>query len=63
MCPPNDTKMDTLPHILLTCDDIWNPACIDDGFSIDALKLDTPADTGNQDPRVNDIGEYTRKID
>ena len=55
--------MDTLPHILLTCDDIWNPACIDDGFSIDALKLDTPADTGNQDPRVNDIGEYTRKID
>jgi hypothetical protein len=63
MRPPNDLEMDTLPHILLTGDDLWNPSCIDDEFSIDDLLLDTPADTGDQDPRVNDFGEYTGNID
>ena len=42
---------------------IWNPACInDDELSVDALKLDSPADNCDQDPRVNDIGEYTLEI-
>lgn len=44
MHPPTDTEMlDGLPHILLTGDDIWNPACVDDEFTINALLLDTPA--------------------
>ena len=63
MRPPNENEMDSLPHIILTGDDVWNPACVDDEFSIDDLKLDSPADHGDQDPRVNDIGEYTGNID
>ena len=63
MHPPSEIEMDTLPHIILTGDDVWNPACVDDEFSIDALKLDSPADHGDQYPNVNDIGEYTGNID
>jgi hypothetical protein len=63
MRPPGDNEMETLPHILLTGDNLWNPSCIDDEFSIADLCLDAPADTGNQDPRVNDIGDYTGNID
>ena len=56
--------MNTLPHILLTGNAIWSPICVKDEFSIDTLKLDLPANTnGDQDPLVNDIGEYTGKID
>jgi hypothetical protein len=62
MRPPNDAKMDTLPHILLTGDDVWSPNCIDDEFSIEELLLDTPVDTRDQDPRVNDLGNYTGNI-
>jgi hypothetical protein len=61
--PPDYNEMDTLPHILLTGDNLWNPSCIDDELSITDLCLDAPADTGNQDPRVNDIGDYTGNID
>ena len=61
--PPSETKMETLPHMILTSYDIWSPACIDDVFSIDALKIDLPADNGDQDPYVNAIGEYTGNID
>jgi hypothetical protein len=32
MHPPNDMEMDTLRHILLTSDNIWNPSCINDKF-------------------------------
>ena len=63
MRPPSEIEMNTLPHIILTGDDVWNPACVDDEFSIDALKLDSLADHGDQYPCVNDIGEYTGNID
>jgi hypothetical protein len=46
MRPPNDAEMDSLPHILLTGDDIWNPSSLDDEFSIaDLLLLDAPPDS------------------
>jgi hypothetical protein len=63
MRPPNDEEMETLPHILLTGDDIWNPSYTDDEFSIQDLLLDAPTDTGNQDPHVNDTGDYTGNIE
>ena len=55
MRPPNDQEWDTLPHILLTGYDIWNPSCLDDEFSVANLCLDAPPDTGDQDPRVSMI--------
>jgi hypothetical protein len=63
MRPPDDNEMDTLPHILLTGNDLWNSSCIDDEFFITDLCLDAPADNGDQDPHVNNIGEYTGNID
>ena len=64
MRPRNDQEWDTLPHILLTCNnDVWNPSWLDDEFLVANLLLDasTP-DTGNQDPRVNNLGEYTGNL-
>jgi hypothetical protein len=49
MHPPTN-EMDALPHIVLTGDDVWNPACIDNEFSINDLLLDARADTKDQDP-------------
>jgi hypothetical protein len=63
MCPPNDNEMDILPRILLTGDHIWNPKCLDDELSIADLLLDAPPDTGDQGPRVNDLGQYTGNLD
>jgi hypothetical protein len=63
MRPPNDHEWDTLPHILLTGDDVWNPSCLDDEFSVADLLLDAPPDTGDQDPRVNDFGQYTGNLE
>ena len=62
MRPPNDQEWDTLPHILLTGDDVWNPSCLDDELSVAGLLLDAPPDTGDQDPRVNDLGQYTGNL-
>jgi hypothetical protein len=63
MRPPTDTEIDTLPHDILTGDDAWNPSCIDNEFSMQDLLLDTPADTGDQDPCVNDFGEHTGNLE
>jgi hypothetical protein len=63
MQPPSETEMDTLPHILLTGDDIWNPACLDDEFSVNNLLIDPPMDHHDQDHRVNDIGEHTGNLE
>jgi hypothetical protein len=63
MRPPTDVEIDTLPHVLLTGDDAWNPSCMDNEFSVQDLLLDTPADTGDQDPRVNDFGEHTGNLE
>jgi hypothetical protein len=63
MRPPADVEIDTLPHVLLTGDDAWNPSCMDDEFSVQDLLLDTPVDTGDQDPRVNDFGECTGNLE
>jgi hypothetical protein len=53
-----------LTSCFLTGNDTWNPACIEDEeFSIDALLLDTPSDTSDQDPQVNDCGECAGNID
>lgn len=57
LCPPTDEEFDTLPHIILTSDDTWNPTSLDE-FSIDDLILDAPDNFGDQDPRVNHVGEY-----
>jgi hypothetical protein len=63
MRPPADVEIDTSRHVLLTGDDAWNPSCMDDEFSIQDLLLDTPADTGDQDPHVNDFGEHTGNLE
>jgi hypothetical protein len=62
MRPPNDQEWDTLPHVFLTGDDVWNPSCNDDEFTIADLLLDAPPDTGDQDPRVNDFGQCTGNL-
>jgi hypothetical protein len=63
MRPPTDGEFDTLPHIFLTGDDVWNPGCIDNKLSIEDLLLDTPEGNGDQDPQINDIGDYTGNIE
>jgi hypothetical protein len=62
MRPPNDQKWDTLPHVFLTGDDVWNPSCNDDEFTIADLLLDAPPDAGDQDPPVNDFGQCTGNL-
>jgi hypothetical protein len=62
MWPPNDQEWDTLPHVFLTGDDVWNPSCNDDKFTIADLLLNAPPDTGDQDPCVNDFGQCTGNL-
>jgi hypothetical protein len=40
MCPPNDAKLHTLPHILLTSDPVCNPSTFDDELTLDELAQD-----------------------
>jgi hypothetical protein len=51
-------EFDTLPHIILTSDDTWDPSSLDDEFSINDLILDAPAHLEDQDTRVTPLGEY-----
>jgi hypothetical protein len=43
------------------CGDVWNPSCLDDEFSVAVSPRSH--DTGDQDPRVNDFGQYTGNLD
>jgi hypothetical protein len=63
MQQPTDDEFDTLPHIILTSDDTWDPRALDDEFSITDLILDAPAQLEGQDAGVAPIGEYTGNID
>jgi hypothetical protein len=63
MRQPTDDEFDTLPHIILTSDDTWDPSSLDDEFSINDLAMDAPAQLEGQDTRVNPVGEYTGNID
>ena len=63
MRPPSDEDLATLPHILLTSDDTWNPSSLDNEFSIEELILDAPETLGDQDPRVTPTGEYTGNLE
>jgi hypothetical protein len=63
MGPPTDDELATLPHIILTGNGTWDPSSLDDEFSTADLILDAPQAFGDQDPRVNQFGEYTGNID
>jgi hypothetical protein len=64
MRPPTDAEYDTLPHILLTSDDVWSPSCLDDEFSCADLAIDAPHDHHvlDLDPRTTAYGEYTGNL-
>ena len=63
MRPPTDIELDTLPHIILTSDDIWDPSSLDNEFPIDDLVLSAPETLGDQDSRVTPLGDYTGNLD
>ena len=51
MRPPNDEELDTLPQVIVTADDFWNPAILDNELAVDDLD-DLPPEPvhGNQNP-------------
>jgi hypothetical protein len=64
MRPPSDAEYDSLPHVLLTADTVWDPSSMDDEFSPDDLALDAPFDLRalDLDPRITDTGGYTGNL-
>ncbi len=60
MRPPTDEELKQLPHIILTSDAVWDPACLDDEFSPDEIAQDAPS--LDLDPRVTATGEYTGNL-
>jgi hypothetical protein len=64
MRPPSEAEYDSLPHVLLTADAVWDPSSTDDEFSPNDLALDAPFDLRalDFDPRTTDTGDYTGNL-
>ena len=60
--PCSKDEMDTLPHIILTADDNWDPSTLDHEFdpSNDYAK-DFPDSTYVHDDRFTEKGEYLKR--
>ena len=62
MRPPTDKELDSLPHIIMTSDDIWDPSILDNEVSPEEWYdcEDIPDDYG--DTTFDEYGEYTQRV-
>ena len=56
MRPPTDNELDSLPHVVLTSDDDWNPNVLDSDFDLEADWSDIPSIDPYDDPDFDVFG-------
>ena len=63
MSKPTEEQFETLPHEIMTRDDIWDPSLLDNELDLadfhDCLQI--PEDDGFYDARVDNVGGYAQR--
>ncbi|MGL4933427.1 MAG: hypothetical protein ACRC4P_08975, partial [Aeromonas sp.] len=65
MRPPNDSELETYPHVMFTSDTPWDPSCLDDETNLDVANDNLVAGNSTDDyyrSRVSDTGEENQRI-
>ena len=63
MCPPMDDNLETLPHVIITVDNIWNPTVLDHSIDPSNDTYDHTMDPHIEEEEFTSLDDCTSVIE